>query len=102
MREYTKITVLFVVLLATVLIFTILVTILVGLCSPEYDEHDWNDAYKGGYVAAISGMPKEIINPKFQENYDRGYTDGLNHKPEYDANFDNLSQEYNPFNIRGE
>jgi hypothetical protein len=45
--------------------------------SPQYDEHTWNDAYKGGYVAGISGLPKETINPKFQENYDRGYADGL-------------------------
>ncbi len=43
----------------------------------QYDEHTWNDAYKGGYIAGISGLPKEIIIPKYQENYDRGYEDGL-------------------------
>ena len=45
--------------------------------SSQYDEHTWNDAYKGGYVAGISGLPTETINPKYQENYDRGYADGL-------------------------
>lgn len=63
-------------ILTSILIIGLLIAH-IGFSSPEYDDHDWNDAYKGGYVAGISGLPKETINPIFQENYDRGYANGL-------------------------
>lgn len=67
------------ILISVALLIFVIYTFFVHIPSitHDYDEHTWNDAYKGGYVTGISGLPKETINPKFQENYDRGYADGL-------------------------